>query len=199
MVPAPRSHRPLLIAIVLILLAAGFYPYWFSLLGGYLVHAEAPIKADAIVVLAGDFTGERILTAGQLMRNGWAPVALVSGPGEFYGLHESDMEIPFALRQGYPESYFVALPNESKSTSTEADAVIPELRRRNAHRVDIVTSSFHTHRAWTIYRSKAPDLEIRMVESPSRYFTPRGWWKNREGRKIFLSEWLKTIGGWLRL
>jgi hypothetical protein len=35
-----------------------------------------------------------------------------------------------------------------------------------------------------------------MVAAPDLYFTPDGWWKNREGRKTFLLEWMKTVATW---
>jgi hypothetical protein len=44
------------------------YPIWLTALAGYLVHSDAPVPADMIVVLAGDFTGSRIFTAGGLVR-----------------------------------------------------------------------------------------------------------------------------------
>ena len=50
--------------------------------------------------------------------------------------------------------------------------------------LDIVTSNYHTRRAGNIFRSKAHDLEFHIVAAPDRDFTPDGWWKNREGRKI---------------
>jgi len=165
-------------------------------MGGYLVKADAPAPADVVVVLAGDFSGNRITMAGDMVRQGLAPKALISGAPEIYGLHECDLAIPFAARHGYPESYFVPLPNEGRSTVTEADAVIAELRRLHAHRVDIVTSNFHTRRAGGIYRSKAPDLELRVVSAPDEHFTPDGWWKNRDARKTFVLEWSKTVAGW---
>ena len=173
------------------------YRFWLVALGGFLVHAEAPAPADMIVVLAGDYLGNRILTAGDLVGKGFAPKALVSGPADFYDLHENDLAIPFAVRHGYPESYFVPFPNDSRSTVAEAEAVIPELRRRQVRRIDLVTSNFHTRRAGSIFRKRAPDLEIHVVAAPDRYFTPDGWWKNREGRKIFLVEWMKTFATWL--
>jgi len=151
------------------------------------------------VVLAGDYTGYRILKAAELVRQGFAPHALVDGPGQAYGLHESDLAIPFAVRHGYPESYFIPFPNDARSTLDEATAVVPELRRRNWHRVDIVTSNFHTRRAGNIFRSKAPDLEIHMIASMDRDFTPDGWWKTREGRKVFATEWMKTVASWMGL
>jgi len=182
-------------AFVLLLLVT--HRFWLAALGGYLVHAEAPTPADMIVVLAGDFHGDRILTAAALVRQGLAPQALISGPGDDYGLHESDLAIPFAVRHGYPESYFVALPNDSRSTVSEAEVVLAELRKRSAHRIDIVTSNFHTRRTGYIYRSRAHDMEIHVVAAPDKYFTPDGWWKNRDARKVFVMEWMKTFATWL--
>jgi uncharacterized SAM-binding protein YcdF (DUF218 family) len=161
------------------------------------VRAEAPVHADMIVVLAGDFSGNRILTAGDLVRRGFAPQALVSGTSGEYGLHETDLAIPFAVRHGYPESYFIALPNDAHSTRAEADDVLAALNRLHARRVDIVTSNYHTRRAGNIYRAKAPGLEIHMLAAPDVNFTPDGWWKDREARKTFLLEWMKTMATWL--
>jgi len=164
-----------------------------------LIQADAPARADIAVVLGGDFYGNRILKAGELVRAGFAPKVLVSGPSGTYGLYESDLAIPFAAKHGYPASYFVALPNDATSTTAEADAVIGELRRRGARRVDIVTSDYHTRRAGKIFRSKAPDLTIRMIAAPDRYFRAGNWWEDREGRKVFGMEWMKTVATWVGL
>jgi len=193
-----KSHfRWFLLAAVLIFLILVTRAYWLTALGGYLIHGEAPASADVIVVLAGDPVGNRILTAADLVRRGLAPKALVSGPGEVYGLYESDLAIAFAVRHGFPESYFVRFPNDSKSTAAEANAVIPELRKLHARRIEIVTSNYHTRRAWNIYRARAGDLEFHVVAAPDLYFSAGGWWKNREGRKTFLVEWEKTVATWL--
>jgi uncharacterized SAM-binding protein YcdF (DUF218 family) len=170
---------------------------WLAALGGYLVRAEAPVHADMVVVLAGDFSGNRILAAGDLVRRGFASKALVSGTSGEYGLHETDLAIPFAVHHGYPESYFIALPNDARSTKAEADDVLAALGKWHAHRVDIVTSNYHTRRAGNIYRAKAPGLEIHMISAPDAYFTPDGWWKDREARKTFLLEWVKTVATWV--
>lgn len=152
-----------------------------------------------MVVLAGDFFGNRILKAGEVVRQGFAPQALVNGPGEAYGLRECDLAIQFAVQHGYPQSYFIAFPIEARSTLTEADAVVAELKRRKAHRVDIVTSDYHTRRAGNIFRGKAPDMEIHMIAAPDRDFGTDRWWKTREGRKVFATEWLKTLAEWVGL
>jgi uncharacterized SAM-binding protein YcdF (DUF218 family) len=187
-----------LVAVVLaVVLVLATYPIWLTALAGYLVHSDAPVPADMIVVLAGDFTGSRIFTAGDLVRHGFAGKALISGPAGVYGVYESDLAIALAVRDGYPASYFVAFPNDSKSTASESEAVIAELRRLHVHKIDLVTSNFHTRRAARIFRSLAPDIEAHVVAAPDRYFTTNGWWKEREGRKTFLMEWMKTVGSWL--
>jgi len=165
-------------------------------LGAYLVRSESPASADMIVVLAGDFSGNRILKAGELVKQGYAPKALISGTSGEYGLHETDLAIPFAVRHGYPESYFAAFPNDGRSTREEASDILADLNQRHARRIDIVTSDYHTRRAYNIYRALAPGLEIHMVAAPDLNFSPDGWWKNREGRKTFLLEWMKTVSSW---
>lgn len=192
-----RRFRWLVAVALVMILVLVTYPIWLTALAGYLVHSDAPVPAEMIVVLAGDFTGSRILTAGGLVRQGFAAKALISGPAGVYGIYESDLAIALAVRNGYPASYFVAFPNESKSTASESEAVITELRRLHVHRIDLVTSNFHTRRAARIFRSKAPDMEVHVVAAPDRYFTTNGWWKEREGRKTFLMEWMKTVGSWL--
>jgi len=187
----------LLAAAVLLLVAYFTRDRWLTWSGEYLVKSEPPVAADLIVVLAGDFTGNRIVTAGNLVRQGFAAKALVSGPAEMYGLYESQLAIPFAVRKGFPESYFIAFPNESKSTTSEAEVIISLLHKLRVHRIDLVTSNFHTRRAGAIFRSQAPDIDTHVVGSPDRYFTPNGWWKDREGRKTFFLEWTKTIASWV--
>jgi uncharacterized SAM-binding protein YcdF (DUF218 family) len=168
-------------------------------LGSYLVDASPPEKADIAVVLAGDPFGHRILTAADLVQNGYVPVALVSGPGGEYGLHECDLAIPFAVKHGYPASDFAHFENEARSTAEEAAAIVPELRRRNAHKVLLVTSNYHTRRAGALFRRAAPDLTIIAIAAPDQFYRPDDWWRGREGQKTFLTEWEKTVGTWLGL
>jgi uncharacterized SAM-binding protein YcdF (DUF218 family) len=170
-----------------------------TVLGSYLVDASVAEKADIAVVLAGDTYGHRILTAAELVKNGYAPLVLVSGPGGDYDLHECDLAIPFAVKHGYPGAYFAHFEHNGRSTAEEAALIVPELRRRKAHTVLLVTSNFHTRRAGEVFRRAGPDLKFVTIAAPDEFFTPDGWWKNREGRKIFLTEWEKTVAHWIGL
>ena len=196
-----KFRRRTLLAAVVVLVLAGWLERdrILGALGGYLVAASPPQKADIAVVLAGDSSGSRILTAADLVKNGYVPLVLVSGPGGEYDLHECDLAIPFAVKRGYPASYFAHFEHNARSTAEEVAVIVPELRRRNVHKVLLVTSNFHTRRASELFRRAAPDLTVIAIAAPDEYFTPDGWWHNREGQKTFLTEWEKTVAVWLGL
>ena len=170
---------------------------WLPLIGHALIQNDGPAKADLVVVLAGDFWGNRIIKAGDLVRQGYAPAALISGPGAVYGQHECDLAIAYAVLKGYPAEWFIPFPNDARSTQDEALVILPDLARRNVHRILLVTSDYHTGRAGRIFRSIERSLkggiEIRVVASPDKEFRPDAWWQTRQGRKIAFDEWTRTM------
>jgi uncharacterized SAM-binding protein YcdF (DUF218 family) len=172
---------------------------WLTALGQVLVHEDGPAKADIAVVLGGDYWGHRILTAANLVRAGYVPAVLVSGPPGFYDTSESDAAIQFAVRKGYPAAWFIPAAHNELNTRDEARVLLEDLRRRNIHSFLLVTSNYHTARSRRIFLSAESALgggpQMRMVAAPDQFFKPDSWWQNRESQKIFLFEWLKTITG----
>jgi len=162
-------------------------------MGNFLVKAGPPEKADIIVVLAGDGFGHRILKAAELVKAGYAPRALISGPNGSYGNYECDEAIPFAVRAGYPESYFLHFEHTARSTQSEAEQVTKKLREMGVKRAILVTSNFHTRRAGIMFRRAAPEIEFFVVAAPDEFFKPDSWWHDREASKTFLYEWMKTV------
>ncbi|MEO8096261.1 MAG: YdcF family protein [Acidobacteriota bacterium] len=167
--------------------------------GSYLVRADPPHHADVALVLAGDGRGNRILTAAELVRKGFVPQVLVSGPDGVYGAYECDLAIPFAVKQGFPESYFLHMENHARSTRDEAKAAGEVLRKMGVHEVLVVTNDYHTRRAGNLLHEALPDIKITMVAAPDTYFSAHGWWHNREGQKTALYEWMKTVASWANI
>jgi uncharacterized SAM-binding protein YcdF (DUF218 family) len=163
--------------------------------GNALVENDSPQKAQAVVVLGGDDYGTRTLKAAELVRAGYAPYAIVSGPPSLLE-PESDRNIEFARRKGYPVSLFRSVPNDSDSTRSEAAFLSKYLQRQGIHKILLVTSNFHTRRAAHLVRMQDARLLVIVVPASDRYFTPDGWWKSRSGLKTFFLETSKTIATW---
>ncbi len=194
-----KKQAAVVVALLAVLLALLFASPILGAMGDFLVEAGPPEKADVVLVLAGDSSGNRIHTAAQLVREGYAPKVLVSGPYGVYGYYESELAIAFAEKEGFPASYFVSVPHHALSTKDEAQVMIPEVRKIGAKTVLLVTSDYHTRRAGKIFRAAAPDLKFYVIAAPDEYFSPHGWWKNRQGRKVFVIESMKTVAEWLGL
>jgi uncharacterized SAM-binding protein YcdF (DUF218 family) len=188
--------RFLLIVAVLVILVFLTRSWWLAGLGNALVHDDGPAKADIAVVLAGDSYGRRIVKGAELVRDGYVPAVLVSGPAGAYGLNESDLAIPFAVRQGFPAASFIAFPNVSHSTDEEAKAILEELHRRNVKSFLLVTSDYHSARARRIFLAAergASGPPFRTIAAPDEFFHAGSWWQSRQGQKIAFFEWTKTV------
>ena len=187
--------------LILALVVVGFVTrdWWLSAVGRGLVHDDGPAKADIAVVLGGDYTGLRLVAAAELVRHGWVPRVLVSGPPGIYGVNEAVAAIRYGVEKGYPAEWFIASPHTALSTRDEAVAILAALKARQIHKFLLVTSDYHTGRARRIFlaqeRAMGGGPEFRMVAAPDENFTPGGWWRNREGRKTVFLEWTKTVTG----
>jgi len=142
-----------------------------------------------------------MLTAGELVRTGYAPVALVSGPALLtFGHNEADLAIAYAAKQGYAAEMFQPLYTQSFSTRDEARYFHEEIRKRTIRKVIVVTSNYHTRRAGRNFRrALGKEIEVVMVAAPHRVFRPGTWWRDREASKVFLQEWAKTVADWAGL
>jgi uncharacterized SAM-binding protein YcdF (DUF218 family) len=162
-------------------------------LGAFVDVGEPPVRADAALVLAGGFSGDRILKAAELKRQGYVPVVYVSGPRLLYKTSECEVSIPFALRHGHIVSDFRCIPNDAYNTLDEARACCAELERAGVKRFLLVTTTYHSRRAAGIYRRVCPKLSFTPVTSEDPLFQNRQWWKSREGQKDFFLEYTKLL------
>lgn len=162
-------------------------------LGQMLVYTEAPVRGDAVLVLGGDANGNRVLKGAQLVRDGWAPVLVISGAGGQYGYSEANLAMNFIAERGFPRDKMVGISHSALSTNDEALYDVPELRKMGVRRYILVTSFSHTARARQVFKRTAPDLEFVTVGSEERYWAQGRWWTSREGRKIWFFAITKTI------
>jgi uncharacterized SAM-binding protein YcdF (DUF218 family) len=195
----PRSSRgaillPLAVVVCLALLVWLLWEPALRQAGLFLDAGQPPRRADAILVLAGGWGGERILKAGELIRSGIAPKAFLSGPRVFYGRSECDLAIPFAVSHGYPAEWFECLPNDALSTRDEARLLLPELERRGVHTLLVVSVRTHLRRArWIFDQRRPPTMQIFYTGADAPWFRLEEWYRHREGWKAVVMEWIKVL------
>lgn len=162
--------------------------------GLFLDAGEPPQRADAILVLAGGWGGERVLKAGELIRAGLAPKAYVSGPRAFYERCECDLAIPFAVERGFRAEWFECLPNDALSTRDEARLLLPEIERRGVRTLLVVSVRTHLRRArWVFEKNRPASMRIFYTGADAPLFRLEEWYRHREGWKAVVMEWIKVL------
>lgn len=197
-----RRRSPFFLKFILVLVAVVALAYltrvlWLPVAGFALIHSDSPAKADIGVVLAGDFSGHRIEKAAQLVKAGYVPEVLVSGPPGMYGLNESDLALQFIEHEGYPSQWFISFPDQSHSTKEESGYILRELRGRSVHSFLLVTSDYHSGRARRIFLATEREMgyypTFRTITAPDEFFNAHSWWRDREAQKTVFIEWWKTF------
>lgn len=184
--------------LVLFLLLAGIAGYltrtsWLPQVGLFLINNQEPLRADAILVLAGDDRGDRLLRAAELAQAGFGPVVYVSGSGGVFGQNYSELARQYAIAKGYPAGVFRNLQHDADSTREEAALALERLRADGVRRLNVVTSDYHSARTRRVFARLAGNIEFRVVASRSWNFQYDNWWQTRRSQKMVFLEYTKTL------
>ncbi len=168
-------------------------------MGAVLVNSQAPEKADVVLVLAGDSAGQRLGEGVQLVKDGYAPKLLISGPFKIYGVQDSILAAQYAQRMGLRSDQVIPILLDYLSTTEESRTVVPLLRQMGVHKYLLVTSPYHTARAGRVFRRVGPDLQFRTVVAPDPKWCGGYWWTQRECQKTWLLEATKNVADFFRI
>ncbi len=175
----------------LILVATG--PLVARQAGDWLMVGEAPRNCELIVVLAGG-ARERLLTALELYRGGFAPAIMITDP---YGF--PDVQMRELAEAGVPER--ALLPPSSAATTTLEDAwcIREVVLRKGLRSLLVVTSPYHCRRARLAFSRILSDLDVRVTVTASKslYMELDQWWKSRDGWNKVPAEYLKLVRAWM--
>ena len=199
-----RTRRRLFVSLVLMALLAAVLVINRTAvlrgLGAMLVRSDTPSSAEVAIVLAGDFRGNRILKACELVRAGLVREVWISGPTEltWYGTNEADAAIRFAAGSGCDTSRLRPIYMPVLSTADEAARFGDMVRQRGLGRILLVTGASHTARAGREFDAVLPSAaHLSVVAAPERYFSAETWWHTREGQKMMFFEMSKTVASYL--
>jgi DUF218 domain len=175
-----------------ILILVAVWLLWALASGGFLV-VNQPEKSDVIVVLAGE-TDARPARGLALLDQGYAPQMILDVPASNKIYQWSQPELAQKYIEGLPQGRQIAVcAIHGLSTKDEADDVQGCLQSLGARRVLLVTSDFHTRRALSVFRRRAPLHEYSVAAAfDSREFGVR-WWQHREWAKVNFYEWIRLL------
>ena len=81
------------------------------------------------------------------------------------------------------------------STYDEALTTRDFLKKNGYESILLVTSKWHSKRAYLTFRSALKNEEVKIVIQPSKYdaFNPDAWWKNKNDAELIFYEYTRLI------
>ena len=163
-----------------------------------LVHEDPLKSAEAIVVLSGSGTGNRIEAGAHLFSMGLGKVMIFSGAQYYPGVTQYELMRDLAIKLGVPKNKMIAKEIKGEnSTWGEGIRNLKILKENNIKSFILVTSAFHTNRAHAVYEQLIADsgYDIKFLVYPAKdnMIPVKGWWKTRTGQKHILLEYLSTL------
>lgn len=160
---------------------------------GSVLVQNAPRHADVLLVLGGEDNDSRYWHAVSLLKEGYGKTIILDALATRMKYGQSDVELAtnFVTRTA-PEQAVVCKIMKN-STFAEARYVVPCLESLHAHSVLLVTSDYHTRRAFSIFRKSLPTYQWSVAAAPDLEHFGTNWWTNREWAKTAFQEWERLI------
>jgi uncharacterized SAM-binding protein YcdF (DUF218 family) len=191
-------RRRILLSLILIFgLLFVFRSAWLGALGHALVEDDPAASADVAIVLAtGVDYPPRLIQAARLYRDKRVKYVLINGNRKTDVLRELEQQGFVRAAPWYEDSLrileMLGVPRErvwtvsvedAFDTVSEAQGIVPTLRKRNVDDVIITTSKFHTRRARYVWQKVLKRKDgIYASAADSDPFDPDSWWT--EGRQV---------------
>jgi uncharacterized SAM-binding protein YcdF (DUF218 family) len=167
-------------------------------IGNYLVYQGPLEPAEAIIVLSGSGTGNRIEAGAELFKKGLGKFIVISGDEVYPGYYTHTLMKNYAINMGVPEDKIIASAIEGEiSTWGEGIDNLGKLKENNFKSFILVTSAFHSYRAHIIYDQLISDLGYSFKWSVYPANDPqvpiKDWWQERAARKVIFIEFIKLL------
>ena len=164
----------------------------------FLVHSDTLEPAEAIIVLSGSSTGNRIEAGVILFQKGLGKIIIISGEKIYPGYHTHSLMKNHAINLGVPADKIIASGIEGEiSTWGEGIHNLKKLKENKFKSFILVTSAFHTNRAHAVYKKLINqlgyDFKFMVYPAKDNRIPINDWWKSRTGRKHIFLEYLSTL------
>ena len=174
------------------------------LIAGSLVVEKSLSEADAIYILGGSSAiEERVSKAVDLYKNGVSKRILLTDDGVRAGWSNAkktnprfvDLTAELLIAEGVNENDIHIIETTVTGTVEEAEVVAAFARDEKLESLLLVTSKYHTGRAYRVFSQRNRETDIGVVGSRSGPHSPglNTWWLSFRGWKVVGEEVIKTL------
>ena len=148
-------------------------------------------SVDVLIVLGGG-DGNRIRHAYSLYDQGISNQFLLTGDSDPFFLTDHLQLMNDYISSLDDRNPSIILEGQSKSTLDHTRFIEPLVKKFNWKKVMIVTSAFHSRRAYYAFKKRWSHLDVQVFISPSDDgIEVSTWWKNYEMAQKVLTEWFR--------
>lgn len=180
------------------------------ILANYLIISRPLERPEAMIVLSGSSQYvERCQKAAEFYRERKISLIYLTNDGEMSGWSVPDQRnVPFLelerrelVANGVLHDSIRVLGGTVKGTDDEAKAMATEAKAQGLKSVLIVTSPYHTRRAYRAFERMFVETGIQIGiehapltdEQPSPYY----WWLSLRGWQLVGGEYVKSVAYWV--
>ena len=148
-------------------------------------------QVDALIVLGGG-NGNRIRHAYDLYLQGVSDTFVLTGNATPYFLTD-DISLMSEYLLFLDENIsHVYIEGQSQSTLDHAIFLEPYVKKFQWKKVMIITSAFHSRRAYFVFKKRWSNLGVDVfVSGAEDHVEVKSWWKHYEMTETVLSEWFR--------
>jgi uncharacterized SAM-binding protein YcdF (DUF218 family) len=136
-------------------------------------------------------------SAIELYKKGFGKKIIFWAGRAYWKFSEGDLVLRQLSEAGVPQESIIWSNKSLAEISTRGEAYenLKTILSNNMKSFILVTSPYHTSRAYSVYHNLIKDKNIKFYTFPSKHtlFDMKEWWKSRDGRKTIYMEWNKLI------
>jgi len=183
--------------IVILIFITALVVGGFVGIGFFLSPQDELEKADAIVVISGGETKQRVTEAVDLFKTGWSPLLIMSGAARDEKVSNAEAMQQIAVSLGVPKEKIIT-EEEAENTLDNAKFVRDIIKDQKFTKIILVTSPYHQRRAYLAFTKALQGLPVKIINhsSTDSIWRKNGWWQDDWARYLTWSELQKTIYTW---
>lgn len=162
---------------------------------GFFLSPQDPLApSDAIVVVSGGETDQRVAEGVKLYQDKWAPVLIMSGAARDAKASNAAAMKRMAVTAGVPADR-VLTEEKSMNTFENAQYVREIIEQHKFSQLILVTSPYHQRRAALVFGKALQGLPVKIINHSSvdSAWRKNGWWLDPWARSLTGSEIEKII------